>query len=233
MPKRQRLLHRPRVAAALGHGIAGVVRLLQATGRWEVDAHPETLAILRRGAPAIGAFWHARLLLVPRLWHHLQEMTGGKGRVYAMVSAHGDGELIATALAQLGIAPVRGSTGRTGAKALLAARTKIDEGACIAIAADGPRGPAGHFQPGALVLARRTGLPVIPLTGAIRPHWRANSWDRLMVPLPFSRGVLLAGAPITVPPKTDNAGLEAYRLELTRILDALTAQADARVRDGS
>ena len=228
MPRRRRLLHRPWAAASLGRGIAAFVRVLEATGRWQVEADPATLAMLERGEPAIGVFWHARLLLIPQLWRQLQDIVAKDRRVYAMVSAHGDGELIATALERLGVAPIRGSSGRTGASVLRAAHTELGRGGYVAIAADGPRGPAGRLQPGAVYLARQTGVPVIPLAGAVRPHWRARSWDRLLVPLPFSRGVLLAGAPIWIPAATDHAGLAACGRTVTTAIDQLTATADAR-----
>ncbi len=233
MPRRQRLLHRPWATATLGVAIAGLVRALAATGRWRIEADSQTRGILERGEPAIGAFWHSRLILVPRLWRRLQDMAGGDRPVYAMVSMHGDGQLIASALDRLGIPPIRGSTGKSGAKVLRIARAEIARGACMAIAVDGPRGPAGEVQPGATFLARQTGAPVIPLTGSVRPHWRARSWDRLLVPLPFSRGVLIAGAPMRVPKDSDAAGLERFRRQLTGELDRLTALADARAKDGA
>lgn len=224
-------MHHPRVAVALGRGIAGLVRLLERTGRWRIEADPGCLAILERGAPAIGAFWHGRLLLVPKLWRTLQEMAGGARPAYAMVSAHGDGELIATALDRLGVPPLRGSTGKSGAKVLRIAKAEIKAGACMAIAVDGPRGPAGHVHPGAVYLARETGVPVVPLSGSVRPHRRAGSWDRMLVPLPFSRGVLIAGAPLWVPADADAAALQTFRARLTDELHDLTARADRLARE--
>lgn len=228
MPKRRRLLHRPWVQARLGRAIALLVRLLAATGRWRLDIHPDTLALLHRGEPAIAAFWHGRLLLLPPLWQRLRRLTDHPGTFCAMVSAHGDGELMATALVRLGVPPVRGSTGRSGAKVLRAALAAVEaEGASIAVAVDGPRGPDGHVHPGCLYLARATGLKVVPVSGAVRPHLRARSWDRLLVPWPFSRGVLLVGAPMAVPRDADEATLEACRRQLAASLHRLTEAADA------
>lgn len=213
--------------AILGRAIAGLVRLLAATGRWRLEVHPETLDLLRRGEPAVGAFWHGRLLLIPPLWHRLQRLVDGQRTMYAMVSAHGDGELIASALTRLGVPPVRGSSGRSGARVLLAAKTMIrSERSSIAVAVDGPRGPAGRVQPGALFLARETGAPVVPASGCVRPNGRAPSWDRLLIPWPFGRGILLVGAPIHVPRDADEAELDALRGELEATLVRLTAAAD-------
>ncbi|MFW5833238.1 MAG: lysophospholipid acyltransferase family protein [Pseudomonadota bacterium] len=230
MPKRQRLLHRPRIAAALGYGIATLVRALAATGRWEFDAHPDTVALLARGEPGIGVFWHQRLLMVPRLWAALQARTGRARPIHAMVSLHGDGELIATALDRLDIPPIRGSTGKSGARVLREALATLEASVSLAIAADGPRGPRSHLQPGATYLAGRTGRAVVPVTAAVRPHWQAPSWDRLMVPLPFSRGALIVGAPRRLSPDADSAARHAFHAELSAELDRLTALADARVR---
>ena len=227
-PKRRRLLHRPWAVATLGRAIAGLVGLVEATVRWRLEVHPETFALLQRGESAVGAFWHGRLLLIPPLWHRLQLDLGGRRAMYAIVSAHGDGELIASALNRLGVPPVRGSTGRSGARALLAARGLIrNEQASIAVAVDGPRGPSGCVQPGVLFLARETGAAVVPASGSVRPHTCGPSWDRLLIPWPFGRGVLLVGAPIHVPADADDAQLDALRQDLAGVLEALTRAADA------
>ncbi len=101
------------------------------------------------------------------------------------------------------------------------------DGAIIAIVIDGPRGPHGTIHPGALFLARATGRPIVPLTFAVDRGLQVRSWDRMLVPLPFGRGCLVAAAPIYVPADASPADLDALRDELERRLKEVAIEADA------
>ncbi len=182
--------------------------------------------MLAGGEGGIGVFWHQRLLGLPILWRQLQDRAGVDFPWAAIVSQHGDGELIARTLQRFGGAMLRGSTGRDGAAmAARAGRVMLDRGGCIAVVVDGPRGPHGRVHPGAAHLARASGRPVVPLTFAVERGFQARSWDRLLVPLPFGRGCFHAGAPIAVPRGAPS--LDAYSGEIGRALHDLNARADA------
>ncbi|PJA33284.1 MAG: hypothetical protein CO187_02015 [Zetaproteobacteria bacterium CG_4_9_14_3_um_filter_53_7] len=140
----------------------------------------------------IYAFWHARLLMMPRIsiavWHG-----------YMLISSHRDGGFIADTLHLLGLETVRGSTTRGGARAMLRMlRAVKDENRHLGITPDGPKGPREVVQKGTIQLAMKSGLPIIPVCYATKRHWRANSWDRFYIPQPFTRGVFIMGDPVVV-----------------------------------
>lgn len=144
----------------------------------------------RRGEQFIYVLWHGQLL--PLLWAHRHR------NIAVIISEHRDGELIARVARSLGFRTVRGSTTRGAARALLAASREVEEGHCLAITVDGPRGPARVVAPGALVIAQRTAAPMLPACAGASRAWRLKSWDRFLIPKPFARVVVAYGAPIRI-----------------------------------
>jgi lysophospholipid acyltransferase (LPLAT)-like uncharacterized protein len=224
---RRRLVHRPWFVATASTLAATYLRAVDALGRWDEAFDPETVAVFASGRPVIAAFWHQRTLGVPRAWHRLQRCAGVRRSATAIVSEHGDGELIARTLGRMGIGQIRGSTRRGGARAARQARDAVARGHSLAVVVDGPRGPHAHVHGGATFLAKATGCPLVPTTFAVAHGLQARSWDRMLVPLPFTRGRYHVGAPLYVAPDADRTALEAARAELARRLDALSAEADA------
>lgn len=224
---RRRLVHQPWFVATAGTLAASYLRAVDDLGRWDEAFDPETVALFAGGQPVIAAFWHQRTLGVPRAWHRLQRCAGVQRSATAIVSEHGDGELIARTLGRMGIEQIRGSTRRGGARAARQACDAVARGQSLAVVVDGPRGPHAHVHGGATFLAKATGCPLVPTTFAVAHGLQARSWDRMLVPLPFTRGRYHVGAPLYVAPDADRAALEAARAELSRRLDALNAEADA------
>jgi lysophospholipid acyltransferase (LPLAT)-like uncharacterized protein len=146
------------------------------------------------------AFWHESILFSARF----------RTRIHILVSQHGDGELIARTCLHLGKGTVRGSTTRGGGQALLdmAERSRRTH---LAVTPDGPRGPRRRVQMGLILLASRTGLPIVAFGVGWSRAWRAGSWDRFAVPLPYSTAYAVAAPTIRVPPGLNRAGLEHYR----------------------
>jgi len=132
------------------------------------------------------AFWHARMLMMPYAFR------GWQG--YMLISEHRDGGFIADTMGLIGIKTVRGSTTRGGARAMLRMlRLVKDENTDLGITPDGPKGPREIVQPGTIQLAKKSGLPILPVCYATKRHRRAGSWDRFYIPLPFTRGVFVFG----------------------------------------
>lgn len=168
--------------------------------------------------PVIFALWHGRLFFPMYCRRDLG--------IYVLVSEHRDGGMIASALGGAGFRTVRGSTTRGGAKALVQLVRLVRQGEKVAFTPDGPQGPRWKFQPGAVYLAAKTGLPIVPITGsASRAHY-FGSWDSFQFPLPFSRGVLNIGEPYFVTGGTDEANIEFHRMEIERRLIDLACEAD-------
>jgi hypothetical protein len=136
------------------------------------------------------------------------------------VSRSRDGEWTARLFARLGAETVRGSSSRGGATALRGLVRAARDGKDLAITPDGPKGPAERVQPGAVWLARLSGRPLLPVAFAARPCVRVGSWDRMIVPLPFSRGAFEYGELLWVPRRASGDELERCRRELEgRIAD--------------
>lgn len=175
--------------------------------------------------PFLLAFWHGRSLYFIRLY-----------RQYAftvLVSHSRDGEFISRILRHFGIHTSRGSSHRHGSQGFLQMVQKMRQGYRGAVTPDGPRGPCYQVHPGIVALAKRTGVPILPVTYSARWKWQVRSWDRFVIPLPFSRVVVLYGEPIEVPPTASATTLQAKRQEVEVSLQRLTAMADTYFRPAS
>lgn len=162
-------------------------------------------------------FWHENMLLPANQF-------GGYG-IHVLISKHADGQLIAETIERLGFHTIRGSSSRGGIEA---AREilKLGQSAQVVITPDGPRGPRRQFQGGAIYLASRTGLPIIPVGIAFDRPWRFNSWDRFAMPKPFRRAILTSTDPVPVPRDADRDVLERYRVLLQQKMDYCTECAE-------
>jgi lysophospholipid acyltransferase (LPLAT)-like uncharacterized protein len=168
------------------------------------------------------AFWHDALF-------YLAGRYGDQRNIAILISRHADGEMIAQACRWLGIRTVRGSTAKSGAAALLQMLDRAHHGH-LAITPDGPRGPRHEVQLGTIYLASKTGFPIVPIGVAYRRAWYARNWDRMGVPIPFSRAAGIAAEPLHVPPGVPKEELHGYAVELKRRMLDATAQAQEWVR---
>jgi lysophospholipid acyltransferase (LPLAT)-like uncharacterized protein len=167
------------------------------------------------------AFWHRHLLLMPYAYR-------GR-RISVLVSQSGDGELIARTVARLGIDSSRGSSSRGGIAGMRSILRKAAEGWDIAFTPDGPRGPASEVQPGVILAAASTGLPIVPVAVAASRAKRLHSWDRFLVPLPLSTVHFVYGEPLAIPRRGDLGAAEA---ELKRRLDVAEEAAERLATGG-
>ena len=202
-----------------------LIRTLGAT--WRIDR--SSLAAWEReaarGGRCIFAFWHARLL--PLVYTHR-----GRG-VVVLVSRHRDGEWIARISERLGYGTVRGSSTRGGDQAMRELMAAGRTGKSLAVAPDGPRGPAETLKPGLVLLASNCGLPVVPVASAANRAHVFRSWDRFRVPLPFARVVVAHGTPISVPADLDDLERERWRCVLEQALVSLTREVQARAGEST
>jgi lysophospholipid acyltransferase (LPLAT)-like uncharacterized protein len=176
-------------------------------------------ALEQAGGQVIWTFWHCHILSLA--WNHRRR------GVVVLVSQHGDGETITQVIHRLGYGTVRGSTTRGGVRAALEMARLGRAGFPLSVTPDGPRGPRHVVQPGIVLIAQRSGLPVVPLTAAMRRGKRLASWDRFEIPAPFSRILVLVGEPITVPAEIAEADRPAWTARIQQALDLLEARAEA------
>ena len=210
---------RKKLVARLGPSLAyWTIRILGRTMRFE-EVHPEIPRSLReRKIHGIGAFWHGRLLMMPLAY---------KGeKLSFLVSPHRDGQIVGRALERFGFQAILGSTNRKGFAAFKQMLKASREGSDIALVPDGPRGPRYRVQIGVIELAKLTGRPVVPMTFSASRRKTFNTWDRFLLPYPFSRGVFIWGEPVCVDSDGDRTHMEERRALLERRLNELTEQAD-------
>jgi lysophospholipid acyltransferase (LPLAT)-like uncharacterized protein len=207
-----------KLVAGLGPWFAyWTIKFLAWTIRFQ-EIHPEIpRKFWEEGIPAIFAFWHGRLLMMPVISHQGKKLS-------FLVSPHRDGKVVGKALERFGFHAILGSTTRkgfSGFKKMVKAH-----GSDIAIVPDGPRGPRRRVQIGVIELARLTGRMVIPLTFSASKRKIFNTWDQFLFPYPFSKGVFIWGEPIEVDRHGDRAHLEEKRILLENRLNELTERAD-------
>ncbi len=145
-----------------------------------------------------------------------------------MTSRSLDGEFIARVISRMGFLPVRGSSSRGGQRALLEMNQLLTEGHSVAFTIDGPRGPRNVAKKGPVLLSRISGVPVIAFYVAVEHAWVLNTWDRLMIPKPFSRIYVRVAKKIFVPPDADDAAMERYHAEMQAALERITAAAESQ-----
>ena len=209
-------------AAAIAAAGYRLVAMLAATLRWRAEGLDHLDAVLGGGRQPIMAFWHGRIL--PATYYFRRR------GIVVMTSENFDGEWIAGIIRRFGYGTARGSTSRGARKAVRQLTREMAAGKAAAFTLDGPRGPAGIAQPGAVWLAKVTGNPVLPFHIETDRHWTLRSWDRTQIPKPFATAAIVIGEPIDVSPDADAAALERARLLLQERLSALELRAAALVR---
>lgn len=200
-----------------------LVRLVGSTLRFQITLEQGSLADGRRVAlPGIYCFWHRAM--IPSAYH-FRNM-----QIAIMISRSFDGECIARIAQKLGFRPVRGSSSRGGAGALLGMREELDLGHPAVFTADGPRGPIYVAKRGPVLLAQRTGYKICCFHVAVERAWILKSWDRMMIPKPFSRASFYITSPLAVPADATDAQLEESLRELQAAMDRARTRAEEKLR---
>jgi lysophospholipid acyltransferase (LPLAT)-like uncharacterized protein len=217
------------VARALALRLAANgISALGATLRLDVRGADRLAPFWSAGCPLIYVLWHGRILMAPWVSAELQPVKGGR-RVMVLASRSRDGEMLARYVERFGLGVVRGSSSRGGASGFRLLAAAVKAGHDVAIAPDGPRGPAGRVQPGVVALAALTGAPVIPLGFAACPAKVLRTWDRFVIPVPFGRAAAIFGPPIAVAAAVDRdvmgRTIETALNEVTAAAEHLAARA--------
>jgi lysophospholipid acyltransferase (LPLAT)-like uncharacterized protein len=207
------------VQAAIRWLMALYIRLVFRTNRWQWPGFDPIERWAASGQAAIFCFWHNRMAMMvyarrsPRL-HHI------------MISPHHDGRMIAGTVARFGVHTIFASTSRGGREGFRQAMIVLRAGEPLWITPDGPRGPRMRTGFGPIDLSRRAGLPLMPVAFSTSRRRVFGSWDRFILPLPFGRGVFVAGEPMTFSRNCTGTAREAARAEFERRMIAVAAEAD-------
>lgn len=206
--------------------------LVAHTTRWKVEGIEPARDLWQASDGMIVGAWHSRIMLLPSGWiRHMRHWGGRIGQGAMLVSLSPDGEAVTRAIGHLGLRPIRGSAAnkkkarkdKGGARAIAEAVRLLKSGTAVCITPDGPRGPAEEVSPGAILIAQRAGVSLLPYALSARPAIRLGTWDRLILPLPFSRGAIVYGPPMEAPRDADP---EELRLAFQKRLEDATRRAD-------
>jgi lysophospholipid acyltransferase (LPLAT)-like uncharacterized protein len=171
--------------------------------------------------PVILAFWHSCIFPATYIWRNLQ--------IRVMSSDSFDGEWTGRIIRKFGFVKVRGSSSRGAVRALLGMRRELEQGWAVAFTIDGPRGPRFVAKPGPVLLARTTGAPMVAFHIAVERAWILNTWDRSMIPKPFSRALMRISRRIAVPEDADDSQKERFHAELQAGLERVREFAELNV----
>jgi lysophospholipid acyltransferase (LPLAT)-like uncharacterized protein len=157
--------------------------------------------------------WHEHLVLGLWVFHH-QGLS-------VLISQSRDGEYASRFIPHLGFYPVRGSSTRGGVRGLLQLAQILKTRGDVVIIADGPQGPARQCKAGAIMLAKHSGLPIVPVACLVTRFKRIRSWDRLFIPYPFCTFKIGYGSPIFVPQDADKRAIAEYQIRTEQALDRM------------
>lgn len=205
---------------------AGVfaIRLIGPTLRFTVsveDGGPASMEV----RPMILSFWHNCVFPAIYIWRNR--------KIRVMSSDSFDGEYTGRIIRNFGFIKVRGSSSRGAVRAFLGMRRDLDQGWTVAFTIDGPRGPRYVAKPGPVLLAKSTGAPMVAFHIALANAWTLNTWDRCMIPKPFSRALLRISRQTVVPPDASESQMESFHRELQASLDRVREFAETHVQKDS
>jgi lysophospholipid acyltransferase (LPLAT)-like uncharacterized protein len=201
--------------------ICSAIKLVSLTVRYRV-IDPHGFMQRKDFGQAIYCLWHNRLALSVRIYYTFTRQRYVAKGLAGLVSASRDGALLSRIFENFNIHPVRGSSSRRGAQALLELTTWTERGYDVAITPDGPRGPRYVAADGAIVLAQLTGLPIVPSSYHLNWKIQLKSWDSFQIPLPFARCEITAGRVMYVPRELTAAEQDKLRQQLETELRAIT-----------
>jgi lysophospholipid acyltransferase (LPLAT)-like uncharacterized protein len=199
-----------------------LIRLIGPTLRYQFTIEPGCISDERgRSAPGIWCFWHRSV--IPAAY----QFRGN--RLAVMTSRSFDGEYIARIIQKLGFVAVRGSSSRGAVGALFGMREQLESGHAVVFTIDGPRGPRYVAKPGPVLLAKKTGVPISCFYVAVQRAWILNSWDRMIIPKPFSPAAVYLSSPMSVPPDATEEQMSALHQHMQETLERCRLRAEEAI----
>ncbi len=192
--------------------LRGLIWLLNSTYRIETVLGEEHIEpFLKDGSVCAPCYWHQQHVVCSTL---VRRWIKQGFKACFLVSGSVDGEVPERIARSWGAEVIRGSANQSGALALRDMQQMMKNGYSIVTTADGPRGPIYEFKPGAVLMARIAGVPIVPIGCAADRAWYLDRWDKFMIPKPFARLVIGIGAPYPIPRTVPLDGIEPHRLNV-------------------
>jgi len=204
---------------------AAYLRFAFRTTRWRKIGFETYEADIARGVPRVLCCWHERIAFIS----YLRDWSDHGLTVLA--SRHADAQILVRDLSSRGIEMIPLATSGDNSAELRAAVRALRSGHSLGVTVDGPMGPAREAKPGALVIAGLAGIEATPCAYAVNRAVRLPTWDRFILPLPFSRGVLAVGDGFVPPRRMDAAETEAACARLAALIDELTERCEGALRE--
>ncbi len=195
-----------------------IIRLICPTLRYRIELEPGVPSDGRHAESIIWCFWHR--CVIPASYRFRNN------GIAVMTSRSFDGEYIARIIGKFGYSAVRGSSSRGAVGALIGMRRELELNHPVAFTIDGPRGPRYVAKPGPVLLAKKTGRPISCFYVGVQNAWVLNSWDRMVIPRPFSRAVMYAASPIYVPPDASDEQMAQYHAQMQSALERCREKAE-------
>lgn len=196
------------------------LRIVYYSSKWDHREADHLEPLLATGESFIIALWHNRVVMMPFAWRRKDRP------ITIFTSDHRDGRLVAYSMGWFGFETVFGSTRRTEMKTIRKIVRSLREGNLFGMTPDGPRGPRMRVKDGVVAMARMADVAIIPVAYSCRRRVVLDTWDRLIIPLPFTSGVFLWGDPIRMRSGASAEEVEQARLVLEQRMINLTAEAD-------
>lgn len=198
-------------------------RLIYYTTSWKIINREPITECLEKGESFILIGWHGRAMMLPAFGEHRYHLD-------ALVSLHNDGRIIAGVLKKYGIGIIGGSTNKNARGAAVHLMNSLKDNKSICIIPDGPRGPRMKMSMSPIYYAHKTGKPIFGITYSCSHSKIAESaWDKMMLPLPFGRGIYIITEPIYIPTNATEEELEGYRQRVEDILNQISYESDRQV----
>lgn len=189
------------------------------TTRWQIFGINRFYPIWEKDKSVILTIWHGRVLMIPYFWNKKRVLN-------ALVSPHNDGRIAATFLKKVGFGIIDGSSNDGASAAAISLLRSLEKDEAIAIIPDGPRGPRMKMNESPLYFAKKSGKALFGATYSIEHSIVAKSWDAMLIPLPFCRGIIHVTKPYYVPADATKEDIEKCRQEIERELNELTLRSD-------
>lgn len=190
-----------------------LIKLIGSTVRFEVEGWKNLEEVMKDGKVPIYSFWHNQMLIGTYFFRNR--------RIIVMTSKSFDAAISTRLIQRFGYGAARGSSTRGGSRAIIEMIKLMQAGCPAGLTIDGPRGPKFVAKSGAVLLAKKSGNPLMPLAITTLRFWEARSWDKLQLPKPFTRARVVIAPPIWVPHDADDYLIDAKREELQAALDDL------------
>lgn len=198
------------------------IRTVHLTSRWRIEGTEDRDRLHAAGKPFLIVLWHNRIAMMPYAWEsETRNLT-------VMASAHRDGRLVIEGLGRFGFSAIPVDSKQGGSGPTRQVLRLLKQGRCVGITPDGPRGPRMRLRPGMAQLAAMAQVPIVPVAYGVSRRKLLRSWDRFVLPLPFTRGIFLWGEAIAPPARGDEGALAATSARIEAALNTLSADCDRR-----